>query len=223
MGCENWNKITSAVTPIKERNSKGECIINMNLTYSCSLYITSTTSAVRHHYSGKNQLPIRKIKEIIKTIFTLSWPYRLVRFGLAALFIYGGVVKLLDPKGFASIISSYDLIPEPLLPLVAIGLPLVEALAGVGLLFDIRGSLAVIGSLLGLFVFVLGYGILNDLNVDCGCFMAEEIAQQESLRLAFYRDLVLVGIIIPFLYTSRWIRSRINPIQEKFHDNGPNV
>jgi hypothetical protein len=69
--------------------------------------------------------------------------------------------------------------------------------------------------MLGLFVFVLGYGVLNDLNVDCGCFGAEELAQQESLRIAFYRDLFLAGIIIPFLYMSRRVQSRPIPLQRE--------
>lgn len=188
----------------------------MNLTYSHNLYIAATNAAVRKYCRILIKLLMKKTKEFIAKIFALSWPYWVVRFGLATLFIYGGVSKLLDPKGFARIISSYDLVPEALLPVVAIGLPLLETLAGVGLLFDIRGSLAVISSLLGLFVFVLGYGILNDLNVDCGCFGAEEIAQQESLRQAFYRDLTLVGIVVPFLYMSRWVRGRTTLIHEKF-------
>ena len=166
---------------------------------------------------------MNKAKEIIENIFTLAWPYRVVRFGLAALFIYGGVVKLLDPKAFARTISTYDIVPEMLLPFVAIGLPILETLAGIGLLFDIRGSLAVITGLLGMFVFILGYGILNDLNVDCGCFGAEELAQRDSLRLAFYRDLVLVGIVVPFLYMFRWVRGSIAPIHEKSDKNGPNI
>lgn len=160
---------------------------------------------------------MKKAKEIIENILTLSWPYRVMRFGLAALFIYGGVVKLLDPKGFARVISAYDLFPEALLPVVAIGLPLLETLAGVGLLFDIRGSLAVISGLLGLFVFILGYGILNDLNVDCGCFGAEELAQRDSIRSAFYRDLLLVGIVVPFLYLYRRLNGRTELIQEKWN------
>jgi uncharacterized membrane protein YphA (DoxX/SURF4 family) len=166
---------------------------------------------------------MNKAKEIIENIFTLAWPYRVVRFGLAALFIYGGVVKLLDPKAFARTISTYDIVPEMLLPFVAIGLPILETLAGIGLLFDIRGSLAVITGLLGIFVFVLGYGILNDLNVDCGCFGAEELAQRDSLRLAFYRDLVLVGIVVPLLYMFRWVHGSIAPIHEKSDENGPNI
>lgn len=157
---------------------------------------------------------ITKAKDLAESILASPWPYRLLRFGLAALFIYGGVTKLFDPKEFARTISSYDLVPEMLLPFVAIGLPLLETVAGMGLLFDIRGSLAVISGLLGLFVFVLGYGILGDLNVDCGCFGAEELTQQDSLRQAFYRDLVLVGIVVPFLYLSRWVRTRTLLIRE---------
>jgi len=151
---------------------------------------------------------ITKVKGIAEDIMTSPWPYRILRFSLAAMFIYGGVIKLFDPKDFARTISSYDLVPEMLLPFVAVGLPLLETVAGIALLFDIRGSLAVISGLLGLFVFVLGYGILNDLNVDCGCFGAEELAQQDSLRQAFYRDMFLVGIIVPYLYMSRWVRNR---------------
>jgi uncharacterized membrane protein YphA (DoxX/SURF4 family) len=159
-----------------------------------------------------------KVKSIATDILMSPWPYRIFRFGLAALFIYGGVVKLFDPKSFANIISSYDIVPDSLLPFVAIGLPLVETLAGIALLFDVRGSLAVISGLLGLFVFVLGYGILNDLNVDCGCFGAEELAQQASLHQAFLRDLFLVGIIVPYLYLSRRVRTRTVPARQETTD-----
>jgi len=151
---------------------------------------------------------ITKVKGMAENIMTSPWPYRILRFSLAAMFIYGGVMKLFDPKSFARVISSYDIVPEILLPFVAIGLPLLETVAGIALLFDVRGSLAVISGLLGMFVFVLGYGILSDLNVDCGCFGTEELAQQDSLRQAFYRDLFLVGIIVPYLYMSRWVRNR---------------
>jgi uncharacterized membrane protein YphA (DoxX/SURF4 family) len=151
---------------------------------------------------------IRKVIIFIESILASPWPYRIVRFGLAALFIYGGVIKLYDPKSFAHIISAYDVVPESLLPFIAVGLPTLETLAGLALLFDIRGSLAVISGLLVLFVAVLGYGILQNLDVDCGCFGAEDLARQDSLRLAFYRDLFLAGIILPYLYLSRWTRSR---------------
>ncbi len=151
---------------------------------------------------------------IIRLLSSL-WLYRGVRLALAALFIYGGIVKLLDPHAFARTLSAYDLVPEPLLPVVAIGLPIVELLAGLALVFDLRGSLATIAGLFALFLVVLGYGILQDLDVDCGCFGAEELNKQAGLRLAFYRDLALAGIVIPYLYISRRMRLKREKAPER--------
>ena len=136
-------------------------------------------------------------------------PYLVVRIALAALFIYGGVTKLIDHKTFAATISAYDLVPEAFLPLVAIGLPLIETIAGLALAFDRHWGLHLITGLLALFVFVLGYGILGDLNVDCGCFGVEDLDKQAGLREAFYRDLVLIGIVMPYLYISRRVRALV--------------
>lgn len=94
------------------------------------------------------------------------------------------------------------------LPVVAIGLPLIEAVAGLALLFDRPWGLHLITVLLALFAFVLGYGILGDLNVDCGCFGAEELNKQAGLRAAFYRDLILIGIVMPYLYAARRFGTR---------------
>ena len=144
------------------------------------------------------------------------WPYRIVRAALAALFIYGGGIKLLDPKAFARIISAYDLVPEMLLPVVAVGLPLVETIAGLGLLFDIRLSLAVISSLIGMFILVLGYGVSQNLDVDCGCFGADELSRQHSLVQALWRDVFLGGIVVPYLYLAqRMLRKSADKIKEQ--------
>ena len=147
------------------------------------------------------------MKISLKTIAASLWLYRIIRMALAVLFLYGGIVKLMDPKAFARILSAYGLVPEPLLPVVAIGLPALEALAGLALLFDLRGGLAVIAGLLTLFVAVLGYGILKELDVDCGCFGAADLSRQDALRQAFYRDAVLTFLIVPFLYLSRRMRA----------------
>lgn len=143
----------------------------------------------------------------IHAVVSWIWPYRVIRIALAALFIYGGVMKLMDPKAFARTISGYDLVPEMLLPVVAVGLPIIETVAGIGLLLDIHGSLAVITGLLGMFVFVLGYGISLNLDVDCGCFGADDLAKQAGLVQAFWRDLALGGLVVPYLYLSRWMRN----------------
>jgi uncharacterized membrane protein YphA (DoxX/SURF4 family) len=136
----------------------------------------------------------------------VPWLFFIIRLALGLVFIYAGITKLSDPKAFARIISQYDLIPEPLLPVAAIGLPVLELLAGIGVILSVRGSLSVMFSLLVLFVSVLWYGILKDLNVDCGCFSLEELKSQAGLWQAFYRDLMMMGGVI-LIYGSRWLHS----------------
>jgi uncharacterized membrane protein YphA (DoxX/SURF4 family) len=152
-------------------------------------------------------LSVRHVNVRLRTILQSRWPDRVIRGVLAFLFIYGGGLKLADPKAFAATLSHYDLIPEMLLPAVAVGLPALEVIAGMALLFNLPGGLTVITGLLALFVAVLGYGILTDLNVDCGCFGPEEVAGQQSLRQAFIRDLLLIGAA-SFLYYTRRTRAR---------------
>ena len=129
-----------------------------------------------------------------------SWIYRIVRWVLGGIFIYSGATKLLAPQTFAVLIEAYGLVPDMLLMPVALILPALEVVAGVGLLFDIRGSLAVIAGLLLLFIAILGYGIRMGLDVDCGCFGPEEPEAEafHGLRLALYRDMVMLAAVAFF-------------------------
>ena len=115
---------------------------------------------------------------------------------------------MLEPKIFAVLIDAYGIVPEGLLMLVAIGLPFLEVIAGIGLLFDIRGSLALIAGSLVLFMTVLGYGIRMGLDVDCGCFGPEDPEAEafHGLRLSLFRDLVMMASVI-FLYGWRRYRA----------------
>ena len=150
------------------------------------------------------RLQLRKaFQSFVKTVFLPS-PQRLVRFSLGSVFIYAGLSKLLDPKAFARVLSQYDLIPESLLAPVAIGLPALEFLAGLGLIFAIRGSLGIIFGLLITFVIVLWYGILHNLNIDCGCFLPEEMKGYTSLWHSLYRDIVMIAAAI-YLYVSHLV------------------
>jgi uncharacterized membrane protein YphA (DoxX/SURF4 family) len=135
----------------------------------------------------------------------LTWLYHFLRLGLAGIFIYAGFIKLLDPRAFAHAIAQYDLVPETLLPLVAVGLPALEVLAGLGLIFEIRGSLTLIGILLLIFLVILGFAVWQNLDIDCGCFTTDELAAQDGVITAFRRDLIMIGATL-FLYWRR--RSR---------------
>jgi uncharacterized membrane protein YphA (DoxX/SURF4 family) len=133
----------------------------------------------------------------------LSLLYKIVRFSLGTLFLYSGVTKLATPLSFATLIDAYGLIPESFTLPLAILLAVLEIVSGVGLLFDIKGSLTTVSGLLILFMIVIGYGIWMGLDVDCGCFGPEdpEAAAFHGLRSALYRDFCLiVGVIFLYIY-----------------------
>lgn len=146
--------------------------------------------------------------------------YTLTRWFLGIVFICAGGVKLIDPATFAVLIEAYGIVPENLLMTVAVALPALEVIAGIGLLFDIRGSLSAIAVLLAIFIAILGYGIWMGLDVDCGCFGPEdpEAKAFHGLRSALYRDLAMVaGVAFIFGWRNyRGIRPRnIFPIIKK--------
>ena len=139
---------------------------------------------------------------------TMELLYRLCRWTLGGIFIYAGSTKLLEPEIFAVLIEAYGIVPEALLMPVAIGLPVLEVMAGFGLLFDIRGSLGLITGLLVIFMLVLSYGIWLGLDVDCGCFGPEDPEAEafHGLRLSLFRDLVMMAGVI-YIYVWRRYRA----------------
>ena len=129
--------------------------------------------------------------------FFSAWPYRLLRMGLGGVFLWSGIDKLINPLSFALLIEAYGIIPETWVMPLAYGLPALEILAGLGLLIDVKGSLATITALLVLFLAILGYGIHLGLDIDCGCFGPQDLV---------YRDMAMMAGIA-YLYVWRWRRS----------------
>ncbi len=135
-----------------------------------------------------------------------SWIYFLCRWVLGTVFIYAGTTKLIEPQIFAILIDAYGIVPEIMLMPVAMLLPLFEVVAGIGILFDIRGSLAAILGLLILFLLILGYGMAMGLDVDCGCFSPgdPEAKAFHGLRQAFHRDLFLMTQVVFAFGWRKW-------------------
>lgn len=136
-----------------------------------------------------------------------GWMYKLSRWILGGIFVYAGSVKLLEPKIFAVLIEAYGILPENLLMPVAVVLPVLEVAAGIGLLFDVEGSLSVVAALLGLFIVILGYGIWMGLDLDCGCFGLEDPESEafHGLKISLYRDVaMLLGIVLLYSWRHRY-------------------
>lgn len=135
------------------------------------------------------------------------WLYLAVRLGLSLVFVYAGAVKLMDPGGFAEIIVRYDMLPMALVPYAAIGLPALEVVTGLGLALDARLCLGAVTAMLLMFAVVLWFGVLKGLEIDCGCFSADELAEHDSLRQALHRDLFMLAGAA-YLYIWRWFNRR---------------
>lgn len=146
-------------------------------------------------------------------LLTSVWCQRAVRVALALVFVAAGGAKLADVRGFAEIIHHYGILPVWSVGPVALLLPLAEVIAGVGLLFAVRGSLSAITAMCLLFLGVLGYALATGLSIgDCGCFapgeLPEGVEDGSALRGALVRDLVLLAGVA-YLYAWRRLRRRV--------------
>lgn len=132
----------------------------------------------------------------------------LVRMGLAAVYLIAGVGKIMDVQGFAEIIKFYDIVPIVVIPFIAMGLPVVEIVAGIGLVFKRVWALHAITAMTILFMLVLGFALWSGLAIgDCGCFAPGDIPEGHddgsALREAFIRDIGLLAAST-LLYIARW-------------------
>lgn len=136
-----------------------------------------------------------KLRVVVTT--TLRWL-------LGGLFLWAGAVKLSNPKAFARSVDAFGLVPEMLLPPVAIVLPIVEILVGLAVLRRWRAGLPAMAALLSLFIAVLGFAMGQNLDVDCGCFSVAEQREHTSVKTAIVRDLLmLAGVFCLGLMTPR--------------------
>ena len=105
----------------------------------------------------------------------LRWGIKMI---LGGVLLYAGVMKLLDPTGFAEEIANYRFLSE-LAPFLAIVLPPVEIALGVTLILTRLSNpwlhAAALGSALLMVVFTIAVtqAVLRGIDTSCGCFGAE--------------------------------------------------
>ncbi len=128
--------------------------------------------------------------------------YHASRLGLAAVFIYAGVVKANDIIAFAGQIANYQILPYSWNYLVASILPYLELLCGILLLLNmrVRPAVLVLFVLNIIFMFALSSAIIRGFDIDCGCFKPDS-ANPTSPLAALWRDagLLLLMIVTWFL------------------------
>ena len=118
---------------------------------------------------------------------------RIIAILIGALFIYAGAVKIIDPVEFARDIDNYKMVPWRLSVLVALYLPWLEILCGLGLVTRVlyRGSVFIVTGLMTLFIVASIVAKARGLDVSCGCFGHASKYLNFSWHLAL--DFLLLG------------------------------
>ncbi len=130
---------------------------------------------------------------------TILFLFRLI---VGGLFIYAGIVKVMDPLEFAQDVRNYQLVGQSLSFLVAVFLPWLEIFAG---LFLVSGLLKPAGSLLislmlSAFLILTVVTILRGISVECGCFGA--LSRQADFRL-IVEDVLMLYMALCVLFENR--------------------
>ena len=94
---------------------------------------------------------------------------------LGAVFLWASYGKILEPGDFARSISNYHIVPFGIENIVALILPWLELLIGMGLILGIMvdGSVQISAILLIMFILMIGQAILRGFNIECGCGLKE--------------------------------------------------
>jgi uncharacterized membrane protein YphA (DoxX/SURF4 family) len=129
--------------------------------------------------------------------------FRLV---VGGVFIWAGLLKILDPLEFAQNIANYRVFSRDLSLLAAIVLPWLEILCGVLVIFGIfrSASSLLLSGLLAAFLVLITVTIFRGLDVDCGCFGSLGRHVDYSLLLA---DIVLLYLTLSIFVSSLSRRS----------------
>jgi uncharacterized membrane protein YphA (DoxX/SURF4 family) len=132
-----------------------------------------------------------------------------LRFIIGGMFIYVAYNKLVNPEEFAKAIKNYNMLPLQVINIMAIILPYIELFSGLFLILGIfkKGSSALIGISLIIFIFALTTAFARGLNIDCGCgfsSLIQETASKNELIIRIIEDIfMLLGTVIIFMFCEK--------------------
>ncbi|HEX9974597.1 MAG TPA: MauE/DoxX family redox-associated membrane protein [bacterium] len=130
---------------------------------------------------------------------TKTWDclFIIFRWLVAAIFIFAGITKILNPENFARDIDNYRMLPYLLVTVMAIILPWLEILCGIFLIIGKweKGAAVTLLILTLMFLIAMSSAIFRGLDITCGCFaMTAEGTKVGYSRLI--QDSILFVIIL---------------------------
>lgn len=128
----------------------------------------------------------------------------LARYGLAAVWLVSGTIKLADPLGAKQSVAAYELFGPEMVNLIGTALPAIEVALGIMLLVGLFLRPVAALSALVFVIFIVGIGSAwaRGLTIDCGCFGTggeNADAGPMTYSLEILRDLAFIamaGIVV---------------------------
>lgn len=129
----------------------------------------------------------------------------IARLVLAGAFVMAALPKIQDPVAFSTSVSAFRVIDSGQSTWVALLLPWLELVIGIGILLPVirRTSGALIALLLLLFIALHASAWMRGLDISCGCFGAETGEATTDYRWLILRNLLLLGATILVLRQDR--------------------
>lgn len=137
----------------------------------------------------------------------MQFVWRSVAFIVAAIFIYAGVLKMLDPVQFASDIDNYKILPWPISVALAFYLPWLEIFCGFALVVRLfyRGALSMLTVLILVFTLATVAAKVRGLDITCGCF--GHASQNWSFPAHLATNLAILAALVVLWVSSRSAKS----------------
>jgi putative oxidoreductase len=129
--------------------------------------------------------------------------WRIVEFIIGCLFIYAGVLKVLDPTQFAVDIDNYKTVPWFIGVRLAFYLPWLEILCGLALVtrWLYRGGLSILTTLTSIFIVAMVVAKARGLDITCGCFGHASKYLSFAGHLAL--DFAILAALLVLLFRTR--------------------
>ena len=126
----------------------------------------------------------------------MKFIWRAVDLIVAAVFIYAGAIKVLDPIRFAGDIDNYKILPWAIGVRLAFYLPWLEIFCGLALIARrlYLGGLSILTALISIFIVATVAAKVRGLDITCGCFGHASKNWSFSTHLAL--DLILLGALL---------------------------
>src|SRR5213593_1722983 len=140
--------------------------------------------------------------------------WRILDLIIAAIFIYAGVLKALDPVQLAHDIDHYKTLPWAVGVGLAFYLPWLEIFCGLALIFRLfyRGALSILTALVVVFLVATIAAKVRGLDITCGCF--SHASQNWSFPAHLALDgVLLIGLIVLWRNGLRFARCGMRALE----------